>query len=141
MPAVHQLAAELLSYLLLEEHLRKGPDTQQVIGPLIWVLASGTHMLHQRAVKALESIAVTWPSEVAKEGGVAEPSKVILQTDPVLPHALGESAASVLTHILQFSSEFYQEVHVAVLVRLLHSGSGGTVTGTLNAHLVLGSDD
>ncbi|KAJ9177640.1 hypothetical protein P3X46_012839 [Hevea brasiliensis] len=140
-PAVQQLAAELLSHLLLEEHLQKDPLTQQVIGPLIRVLGSGIHILQQRAVKALVSIALTWPNEIAKEGGVKELSKVILQADPSLPHALWESAASVLASILQFSSEFYLEVPVAVLVRLLRSGSESTVIGALNALLVLESDD
>ncbi|MBA0805031.1 hypothetical protein Gohar_004576 [Gossypium harknessii] len=140
-PAVQQLAAELLSHLLLEEHLQKDAVTQQVIGPLIRILGSGIHTLQQRAVKALVSIALIWPNEIAKEGGVCELSKVILQADPLLPHALWESAASVLASILQFSSEFYLEVPVAVLVRLLRSGSEGTVIGALNALLVLESDD
>ncbi|KAK8717292.1 hypothetical protein V6N13_044565 [Hibiscus sabdariffa] len=140
-PAVQQLAAELLSHLLLEEHLQKDAVTQQVIGPLIRMLGSGIHTLQQRAVKALVSIALIWPNEIAKEGGVNELSKVILQADPLLPHALWESAASVLASILQFSSEFYLEVPVAVLVRLLRSGSEGTVIGALNALLVLESDD
>lgn len=139
--AVQQLAAELLSHLLLEEKLQKDTVTQQVIGPLIRVLGSGIHILQQRAVKALVSLALTWPNEIAKEGGVNEISKVILQADPSLPHALWESAASVLSSILQFSSEFYLEVPVAVLVRLLRSGSEGTVVGALNALLVLESDD
>ncbi|KAK7305977.1 hypothetical protein VNO77_43891 [Canavalia gladiata] len=139
--AVQQLAAELLSHLLLEEHLQKDPVTQQVIGPLIRVLGSGIHILQQRAVKALVSIALIWPNEIAKEGGVIEISKVILQADPSIPHALWESAASVLASILQFSSEFYLEVPVAVLVRLLRSGLESTVIGALNALLVLESDD
>ncbi|XP_028763553.1 protein CELLULOSE SYNTHASE INTERACTIVE 1 [Neltuma alba] len=140
-PAVQQLAAELLSHLLLEEQLQKDPATQQVIGPLIRVLGSGIHILQQRAVKALVSIALIWPNEIAKEGGVVELSKVILHADPSLPHALWESAASVLSSILQFSSEFYLEVPIAVLVRLLRAGSESTVIGALNALLVLESDD
>ncbi|KAG4989884.1 hypothetical protein JHK85_032867 [Glycine max] len=139
--AVQQLAAELLSHLLLEEHLQKDPVTQQVIGPLIRVLGSGIHILQQRAIKALVSIALIWPNEIAKEGGVIEISKVILQSDPSIPHALWESAASVLASILQFSSEYYLEVPVAVLVRLLRSGLESTVVGALNALLVLESDD
>ncbi|KAG2716562.1 hypothetical protein I3843_03G134500 [Carya illinoinensis] len=139
--AVQQLAAELLSHLLLEERLQKDSVTQQVIGPLIRVLGSGIHILQQRAVKALVSLALTWPNEIAKEGGVNELSKVILQADPSLPHALWESAASVLASILQFSSDFYLEVPVAVLVRLLRSGSESSVVGALNALLVLESDD
>nr|KYP45228.1 U-box domain-containing protein 13 [Cajanus cajan] len=139
--AVQQLAAELLSHLLVEERVQKDPVTQQAIGPLIRVLGSGIHILQQRAVKALVSIALTWPNEIAKEGGVVEISKVILQADPSLPHALWESAASVLSSILQFSSEFYLEVPIAVLVRLLRSGSESTVVGALNALLVLENDD
>ncbi|GKV25322.1 hypothetical protein SLEP1_g34777 [Rubroshorea leprosula] len=140
-PAVQQLAAELLSNLLLKENLQKDAATQQVIGPLIRALGSGTQILQQRAVKALVSVALTWPNEIAKEGGVNELSKVILQADPSLPHVLWESAASVLSSILQFSSEFYLEVPVAVLVKLLRSGSESTVIGALNALLVLESDD
>ncbi|KAJ4848169.1 Interactor with COP9 signalosome (CSN) complex [Turnera subulata] len=140
-PAVQQLSAELLSHLLLEELLQKDPVTQLVIGPLVRALGSNIPILQQRAVKALVSIALIWPNEIAKEGGVTELSKVILQADPSLPHALWESSASVLASILQFSSEFYLEVPVAVLVRLLRSGSEGTVIGALNALLVLESDD
>ncbi|XP_010261199.1 PREDICTED: uncharacterized protein LOC104600075 [Nelumbo nucifera] len=140
-PAVQQLAAELLSHLLLEEHLQKDMITQQVIGPLIRVLGSGIPILQQRSIKALVSVAIIWPNEIAKEGGVSELSKVILQADPPLPHALWESAASVLASILQFSSEFYLEVPVAVLVRLLRSGTETTIIGALNALLVLESDD
>ncbi|KAI5669952.1 hypothetical protein M9H77_19805 [Catharanthus roseus] len=139
--AVQQLAAELLSHVLLEEHLQKDPVTHQVIGPLVRVLGSGIPILQQRAVKALVGVALTWANEIAKEGGVAELSKVILQADPLLPQALWESAASVLSSILQYSSEFYLEVPVAVLVKLLRSGSEITVVGALNALLVLETDD
>lgn len=139
--AVQQLAAELLSHLLLEENLQKDPVTQQAIGPLIRVLGSGIPILQQRAIKALVSIALIWPNQIAKEGGVSELSKVILQADPSVPHASWESGASVLSSILQFSSEFYLEVPVAVLVKLLRSGSESTVIGALNALLVLESDD
>ncbi|VFQ96027.1 unnamed protein product [Cuscuta campestris] len=139
--AVQQLAAELLSHLLVEEHLQKDPVTQQVIGPLVRVLGSDIPILQQRAVKALVCVSVTWPNEIAKEGGVSELSKVLLNADPLLPNALWESAASVLASILQFSSEFYLEVPVAVLVRLLRSGLESTILGALNALLVLESDD
>ncbi|CAH9146562.1 unnamed protein product [Cuscuta epithymum] len=139
--AVQQLAAELLSLLLVEEHLQKDPVTQQVIGPLVRVLGSDIPILQQRAVKALVCVSVTWPNEIAKEGGVSELSKVLLNADPLLPNALWESAASVLACILQFSSEFFLEVPVAVLVRLLRSGLESTILGALNALLVLESDD
>lgn len=140
-PPVQQLAAELLSHLLLEENLQKDMVTQNVIAPLIHSLDSKTHILQQKAVKALVGIALIWPNEIAKEGGVPVLSKVILQTDASLPQALWESAASVLACILQFSSEYSLEVPIAVLVRLLRSGSESTVIGALNALLVLESDD
>lgn len=140
-PAVQQLAAELLSHLLLEENLQKDSLTQHIIGPLVKALGSGSPILQQRAIKALVGIAVIWPNEIAKEGGVIELSKVLLQVEPAVPHALWEAVASVLSCVLQFSSEFYLEVPIAVLVRLLHSGSESTVIGALNALLVLESDD
>ncbi|KAJ6801765.1 protein CELLULOSE SYNTHASE INTERACTIVE 1-like [Iris pallida] len=139
--AVQQLSADLLSHLLLDEQLQKDPIIEQAIAPLIHVLGSGVHILQQRAIKALVNIALAWPNAIAKEGGVYELSKVILQADPPLPHALWESAASVLSSILQYSSEFFLEVPVAVLVQLLRSGIEGTVIGALNALLVLESDD
>ncbi|XP_010905921.1 protein CELLULOSE SYNTHASE INTERACTIVE 1 [Elaeis guineensis] len=139
--AVQQLAAELLSHLLLEEHLQKDSITEQAISPLIQVLGSGVPILQQRSIKALVNIALSWPNTIAKEGGVYELSKVILQTDPPLPHAIWESAASILSSILQYSSEFFLELPVAVLVQLLHSGTESTVVGALNALLVLESDD
>ena len=138
-PVVQQLAAELLSHLLVEENLQKDPLTRKAIAPLLRALGSGEHILQHRAIKALVSIALVWPNETAREGGVNELSKVILQVDPALP--LWESAASVLSCILQFRSESYLEVPIAVLVRLLHSSSDSTVVGALNALLVLESND
>ncbi|TVU11986.1 hypothetical protein EJB05_45600 [Eragrostis curvula] len=140
-PAVQQLAAELLSHLLLEEHLQKDTITEQAITPLIQVLSSGLPNLQQRAIKALANLAIAWPNTIAKEGGVFELSKVLLQSDPPLPHVVWESAASVLSSILQYSTEFFLEVPVAVLVQLLRSGTESTVVGALNALLVLESDD
>ncbi|KAF6175720.1 hypothetical protein GIB67_022722, partial [Kingdonia uniflora] len=140
-PRVRQLAAELLSHLLLEEHLQHDLLMHQVVGPLIRVLGSGIQILQQRSIKALVNIASIWANEIAKENGVSELSRAIFQDDPPLPHALWESAASVLCSILQFSSEYYLEVPVAVLVRLLRSGKETTVTCAVNALLLLESDD
>ncbi|EPS62804.1 hypothetical protein M569_11984 [Genlisea aurea] len=139
--AVQQLAAELLSHLFLEEHLQRDPLAQQAIGPLIRILSSGINNLQQRAVKALVCVAVIWPNDIAKEGGVGELSKVILQADSLQLQNVWEPAAAVLSSILQFSSEFYLEVPVAVLVKLLRSGMESTVVGALNALLVLECDD
>ncbi|KAL5200774.1 hypothetical protein ABZP36_021977 [Zizania latifolia] len=140
-PAVQQLAAELLSHLILEEQLQKDTITELAIPPLIQVLSSGLPNLQQRAIKALANLALAWPNTIAKEGGVFELSKVLLQSDPPLPHVVWESAASVLSSILQYSTEFFLEVPVAVLVQLLRSGTESTVVGALNALLVLESDD
>lgn len=140
-PAVQQLAAELLSHLLLEEHLQKDTVAEQSITALIQILSSGLPNLQQRAIKALANLALAWPNTIAKEGGVFELSKVLLQSDPPLPHVVWESAAAVLSSILQYSTEFFLEVPVAVLVQLLRSGTESTVVGALNALLVLESDD
>lgn len=139
--AVQQLATELISHLLSEEHLQRAPITQQAVGPLIQVLGSGVKILQQRAITALSKLTLAWPNAIAKEGGVYELSKVILQVDPSLPLVIWEAAASILSSILQYSSEFFLEVPVAVLVQLLRSGSESTVVGALNALLVLESDD
>ena len=138
---VQQLAAELLSHLILEEYLKRDMITQQAIGPLVQVLGSGMSTLQQKEIKALESVSLSWPNAIADVGGVAELSKVILQADPPLPHAFWESTASVLLIILQFSSHYYLEVPVAVLVKMLRSGSEPTIVGALNALLVLQTDD
>ncbi|VAI72168.1 unnamed protein product [Triticum turgidum subsp. durum] len=116
-PAVQQLAAELLSHLLLEEHLQKDTVAEQSIPALIQILSSGLPNLQQRAIKALANLALAWPNTIAKEG------------------------AAVLSSILQYSTEFFLEVPVAVLVQLLRSGTESTVVGALNALLVLESDD
>ncbi|RWR93044.1 LOW QUALITY PROTEIN: C2 calcium-dependent membrane targeting [Cinnamomum micranthum f. kanehirae] len=139
--AVQQLTAELLSHLLLEEYLQKDMITQNAIRPLIQILRSGISILQQGAIKALVSTALTWPNLIVKENGVGELSKIILQPDSSLPHALWESAACVLSSILQFSSEFYLEIPIVVLIRLLHSAMEITVVGALNALLVLERDD
>ncbi|XP_038984803.1 protein CELLULOSE SYNTHASE INTERACTIVE 1-like isoform X2 [Phoenix dactylifera] len=139
--SVQQLAVELLSHLLVEEHFQKDPVIQQAVGPLIRILGSGVHMLQQRAIKALSNIALIWPNAIAKEGGMYELSKLILRADPPLPHAMWEAAASIISSILQYSSEFYLEVPVAVLVQLLRSGTETTIMGALNTLLVLESDD
>ncbi|KAJ4798896.1 CELLULOSE SYNTHASE INTERACTIVE 3 [Rhynchospora pubera] len=140
-PAVQQLAAELLSHLLQEEHLARDSLTEQAISPLIQLLGSSLPTVQQRAIKALSNLALAWPNTIAKEGGVYELSKVILQSEPPLPHVVWESAASVLATILQYSTEFFLEVPVAVLVQLLRSGMEHTIVGALNALVVLESDD
>ncbi|ONK75510.1 uncharacterized protein A4U43_C03F17650 [Asparagus officinalis] len=138
---VQQLATELLYHLLLEESLQRATITEQAVGPLIQVLGSGVNILQQIAIKALFNLALAWPNAIAKEGGVYELSKLLLQSEPSLPHVTWEAAASILCSILQYSSEFYLEVPVAVLVQLLHSGMESTVIGALNALLVLETDD
>jgi hypothetical protein len=140
-PAVQQLAAELLSHLLQEEHLARDSLTEQAISPLIQLLGSSLPTIQQRVIKALANLSLAWANTIAKEGGVYELSKVILQSEPPLPHVVWESAASVLSTILQYSTEFFLEVPVAVLVQLLRSGMEHTIVGALNALVVLESDD
>ncbi|KAJ4810490.1 CELLULOSE SYNTHASE INTERACTIVE 3 [Rhynchospora pubera] len=140
-PAVQELAAELLSHLLQEEHLARDSLTELVISPLIQLLGSSLPTVQKRASKVLANLALAWPNTIAKEGGLYELSKVILQSEPPLPHVVWESAASVLVTILQYSTVLFLEVPVAVLVQLLRSGMEHTVVGALNALVVLESDD
>ena len=79
--------------------------------------------LQQKEIKALESVSLSSRNAIENVGGVAKLSKVILQDEPPLPHAFWESAASLLSSILQFNSQYYLEVLVAVLVKMLRSGS------------------
>uniref|UniRef100_M8C6H0 U-box domain-containing protein 12 n=1 Tax=Aegilops tauschii TaxID=37682 RepID=M8C6H0_AEGTA len=140
--------AEMLRILTNNASIAKGPSAAKVVQPLFSLLSKADtgpegqySTLQQRAIKALANLALAWPNTIAKEGGVFELSKVLLQSDPPLPHVVWESAAAVLSSILQYSTEFFLEVPVAVLVQLLRSGTESTVVGALNALLVLESDD
>ncbi|KAI5082947.1 hypothetical protein GOP47_0002690 [Adiantum capillus-veneris] len=138
---VQQLAAELLSLLLVQEQFQRDVITQHAIVPLVRITGLGVQSLQQKAIKALEKASKSWPNAVADAGGIIELSKVIVQADPQPPHALWESAAYVLSNILRFSSQYYLQVPLAVLVRLLKSTSEATVVIALNALLVLERDD
>ncbi|KAH7284763.1 hypothetical protein KP509_34G069600 [Ceratopteris richardii] len=138
---VQQLAAELLSHLLVQEQFQRDIITQQAIVPLVRILGIGVQSLQQKAVKALERASNSWPNAVADAGGIIELSKVIMQTNPQPPHALWESAAYVISNILRFSSQYYLHVPLPVLVKLMKSTSEGTVVISLNALLVLERDD
>eukprot|EP00250_Pteridium_aquilinum_P021587 c25167_g2_i1 orf=475-6879(+) len=138
---VQQLAAELLSLLLAQEQFQRDIITQHAIVPLVRITGLGVQSLQQKAIKALERASKSWPNAVADAGGIIELSKVIVQADPQPPHALWESAAYVLSNILRFSSQYYLQVPLAVLVRLLKSTSEASVVISLNALLVLERDD
>ncbi|KAH7422104.1 hypothetical protein KP509_13G090700 [Ceratopteris richardii] len=138
---VQQLAAELLSLLLVQEQFQRDVITQYAIVPLVRITGLGVQNLQQKAIKALEKASKSWPNAVADAGGIIELSKVIVQSDPQPPHALWESAAYVLSNILRFSSQYYLHVPLAVLVRLLKSTSEATVVIALNALLILERDD
>eukprot|EP00250_Pteridium_aquilinum_P021586 c25167_g1_i2 orf=367-6780(+) len=138
---VQQLAAELLSHLLVQEQFQRDIITQQAIVPLVRIVGLGVQSLQQKAVKALERASKSWPNAVADAGGIVELSKVIMQANPQPPHALWESAAYVISNILRFSSQYYLQVPLAVLVGLLKSTSEATVVVSLNALLVLERDD
>eukprot|EP01018_Ginkgo_biloba_P019292 Gb_18151 [translate_table: standard] len=139
--SVQQLAAELLSHLVAQEHFQRDITTQQAVFPLVRLAGVGIQNLQQKAIKALESASVSWPNAVADAGGIFELSKVILQVDPQPPHALWESAALVLSNVLRFSSQYYLKVQIAVLVKLLRSSCEQTVVVSLSALIVLERDD
>nr|CAD1842040.1 unnamed protein product [Ananas comosus var. bracteatus] len=96
----------------------------------------GILSLQQMAIKALESISMSWPKAVAEAGGIFELSKVIVQDDPQPSHALWESAALVLSNVMRSYSENYFEVSMVVLVKLLNSTAESTVNIALGALLV-----
>ncbi|XP_020245121.1 protein CELLULOSE SYNTHASE INTERACTIVE 3 [Asparagus officinalis] len=101
--------------------------------PLVQLAGIGILSLQQTAIRALESISMSWPKAVADAGGIFELSKVIIQDDPQPSHALWESAAMVLSNVLRSNKEYYFKVTLVVLVRLLHSTMENTVTVALSA--------
>ncbi|KAJ4967042.1 hypothetical protein NE237_018891 [Protea cynaroides] len=134
--AIQQLGTELLSLLLAREHFQQDVTIQNAIMPLVQLAGIGILNLQQTAIKALESISTIWPKAVADAGGIFELSRVIIQDDPQPSHALWESAALVLSHVLRFNAEYYLKVPLVVLVRMLHSTLESTITVALNALIV-----
>ncbi|KAH9307091.1 hypothetical protein KI387_011495 [Taxus chinensis] len=138
---VKQLGAELLSYLLAEEHFRCDTLTQQAVAALVQLAGIGIESLQEKAIKALEHASVSWPNAIADADGIIQLSKVILQVDPRPSYSLWESAAVVISNVLRFSSQYYFKVPLAVLVELLRSSSEATVAVSLSALVVLERDD
>ncbi|KAF3778546.1 U-box domain-containing protein 13 [Nymphaea thermarum] len=139
--AIQQLGTELLSHLLAQEDFQQDITTQSAVVPLVQLAGIGILNLQQTAVKALESISMSWPTAVADAGGIFELSKVIIQEDPQPPHALWESSALVLSNVLRSNSHYYFKVSHVVLVRMLHSSLEETVTVALNALIVQERND
>ncbi|GMH00713.1 hypothetical protein Nepgr_002552 [Nepenthes gracilis] len=134
--AIQQLSTELLSHLLAQEHFQQDITTRNAILPLVQLAGMGILNLQQTAVKALEKISISWPKEVADAGGIFELSKVIVEDDPQPPQSLWESAALVLSNVLHASVDYYFEVPLVVLVKMLHSSQEGTVEVALNALII-----
>ncbi|KAL5982783.1 Protein CELLULOSE SYNTHASE INTERACTIVE 3 [Asimina triloba] len=134
--AIQQLGTELLSHLLSQEHFQQDITTKNAVVPLVKLAGIGILGLQQTAVKALESISMSWPKAVADAGGIFEISKVIIQDEPQPPHSLWESAALVLSNVLHFNCEYYFKVPLVVLVRMLHSTSESTIKVALSALIV-----
>ncbi|XP_019056447.1 PREDICTED: uncharacterized protein LOC104800208 isoform X2 [Tarenaya hassleriana] len=139
--AIQQLGAELLSHFLSMEDFQQDITTQNAVVPLVQLAGIGIQTLQQNAIKALESISVTWPKAVLEAGGIFELSKVILQEDPQPPLPLWESASFVLSNILQSDLECYFRVPLAVLVKMLFSTIESTVTVALKALMVYEKND
>ncbi|XP_078446023.1 CELLULOSE SYNTHASE INTERACTIVE 3 [Wolffia australiana] len=131
--AIQQLGTELLSHLLAQEHFQQDITTKNAVVPLVQLAGIGILSLQQTAVRALESISVTWPEAVAEAGGLFEISKVIVQSDPLPSHALWESAALVLCNVLRCNPGLHYKVPLAVLVRLLQSTNESTAAVALTA--------
>ncbi|XP_051124073.1 protein CELLULOSE SYNTHASE INTERACTIVE 3 isoform X2 [Andrographis paniculata] len=134
--AIQQLGTELLSHLLALEHYKQDITTKGAVVPLVQLAGIGILNLQQTAIKALENVSLSWPKAVSDAGGIFELSKVIIQEDPLPPEALWESAALVLTNILQSDADYYLNIPAVALVKMLHSSHEGTVKVALNALLV-----
>ncbi|CAI9763071.1 unnamed protein product [Fraxinus pennsylvanica] len=113
-------AAKALENLFSADYIRNTKSARQAVQPLVEILNTGLKKEHHAAIGAL----VRLLSE--------NPSRALAVQDVEM------NAAEVLCRIL---SSNYLEVPVAVLVRLLRSGLESTLTGTLNALLVLETDD
>eukprot|EP00246_Nothoceros_aenigmaticus_P011723 TRINITY_DN3316_c0_g1_i1.p1 TRINITY_DN3316_c0_g1~~TRINITY_DN3316_c0_g1_i1.p1 ORF type:complete len:1583 (+),score=374.80 TRINITY_DN3316_c0_g1_i1:393-4751(+) len=138
---VQQLAAELLSHLLQQEHFQRDVTTTMVVEPLVRMIGAGNPSLQKEALRALEFASYSWPNAVADAGGITELSKIMVQTELLPPHPVWEAGALVLSNVLRFSSQYSLKLPVAVLVKLLRSASEATVVVALSALLVLERDD
>ncbi|KAI8003905.1 Protein CELLULOSE SYNTHASE INTERACTIVE 3 [Camellia lanceoleosa] len=134
--AIQQLGSELLSHLLAQEHFKQDITTKNAVVPLVQLAGIGILNLQQTAIKALDNLSLSWPKAVADAGGIFEISKVIVQDDPQPPHALWESAALVLSNVLNSNADYYFKVPLIVLVKMLHSTVDSTITIALNALIV-----
>ncbi|KAK1433346.1 hypothetical protein QVD17_10256 [Tagetes erecta] len=139
--AIQQLGTELLTHLLAQEHFQQDITTQNAVVPLVQLAGIGILNLQQTAMKALESISLSWPSAVADAGGIFELAKVIIQDDPQPSHALWESAALVLSNVLRFDVDYYFRVPIVVLVKMLNSNVEPTILVALDALIVQEKSD
>lgn len=139
--AVQQLSTELLSRLLELEHFKLDITTKNAVLPLVQLAGIGILKLQETAIKALENISLSWPTAVVDAGGIMQLSKVIIQNDPQPSPELWESATLVLSNILCLNVEYYDDVAIIVLVKMLRSARETTVTVALKALIVLESID
>lgn len=139
--AIQQLGTELLTHLLAQEHFQQDITTQHAVIPLVQLAGIGILNLQQTAIKALESISLSWPSAVADAGGIFELAKVIIQDDPQPSHALWESAALVLSNVLRFDVDYFFRVPIVVLVKMLNSDVEPTILVALDALTVQEKSD
>lgn len=134
--AIQQLGTELLTYLLAQDHFQKDITTKNAVVPLVQLAGIGILNLQQTAIKALEKMSRSWPKAVADAGGIFEIAKVLIQEDPQPSQELWESAALVLSNILNFNADYYFKAPLVVLVKMLHSTLESIVTVALKALIV-----
>ncbi|CAA7013426.1 unnamed protein product [Microthlaspi erraticum] len=139
--AIQQLGAELLSHFLTMEDFQQDITTQSAVVPLVRLAGIGILSLQETAIKALEKISASWPKAVLDAGGIFELSKVILQEDPQPSLDLWESAAFVLSNVLQCDAECFFRVELPVLVKLLFSTIESTVMLALKALMIHEKND
>lgn len=134
--AIQQLCMELLSHLLAQEHFKKDITTKSAIVPLVHLAGISMFNIQQTAIKALESISLSWPKAVYDAGGIAELAKVVVQNNPLPPVDLWESAALVLSNFLRSGDEYYIHIPAEALAKMLYSTVPSTVKAALNALIV-----
>ncbi|CAI9115428.1 OLC1v1016328C1 [Oldenlandia corymbosa var. corymbosa] len=130
---IQQLGTELLSHLLEQEHFMQDITTKGAVEPLVHLAGIGILNLQQAAVKALKSISLSWPKSIADAGGIFELAKIIVQDEPEPSDTLLESAALLLSNVLRSNADYYFEVPVVVLVKMLYSSRESTVALALSA--------
>lgn len=135
--AVQQLAAGLVAHLLTLESFQRDSLTMAAVPALTRLLASDHESLLKEGLKALHSASNSWPNAIAEAGGIEELSRLVAAA----PQPIWQSAATVLSSVLQSRDRHYMRVPIPVLVRLLLSNTEQIQKAALDALLRIEKED